>query len=173
MADTVYMEFAAAKIRGVGFILWQARHMAYHVMLALLWVWFLRELWGVLNVWWIIVAAVGSVLPDVDHLRYFLTYGRKDAYSKQVFSYIKKGEWRRLFQFVSTGHKHNTSLEFHNVYVMGLFMVSAMAAASVDWQMGVVLFGAISSHYIFDMADDVVLLGQLNRNWTRWGRPMK
>lgn len=167
------MEIAAKRIRGMGFVLWQARHMAYHVMLALLWVWFLREMWGELQQWWIVVAAAGSVLPDVEHLQYFLTYGRKDAYTKQVFSYAKKRDWGALFRYIATGHKYNTSLQFHNVYVLGLFMVSTMASASVEWPIGVIFFGAMSSHYIFDMADDVVQLGHLNRNWTRWGGPKR
>ena len=160
-------------VYGAGFILWQARHMAYHVMLGLLWVWFLRELWGELHVSWIVAGALGSIVPDLDHIQYFLSYGKNDSYTKQIFSYIRHGEWRMLFRFVATGHKHNTSLQYHNVYVLALFMVSTMAAASVDWQMGVVLLGAISSHYIFDMADDIVQLGGINPNWKRWGRPRK
>ena len=161
------------RIKGLGFILWQARHMAYHVMLGLLWVWLLRELWGEFNIVWVIVGAVGSVLPDIDHIHYFLTYGRQDSYTKEIFSFIKKRQWRRLFQFIATGHKHNTSLTFHNIYVTAIFFVITGFAMAVDWQTGVVLCGAIVSHYLFDMADDMVQLGEINPNWIRWGRPRK
>jgi len=167
------MEFAAARVRGVGFLLWQARHMAYHVMLGLLWVWFLREMWQELNGWWIIIAAIGSILPDVDHLQYFFTYGKNDTYTKQIFAYAKKGQWRLMFRFMATGHKHNTSLSYHNIYVAILFGFGALGASFVDWRIGVVLFGAIVSHFVFDMADDVVQLGRFNPNWMRWGRPKK
>lgn len=167
------MEFAVARVRGVGFLLWQARHMAYHVMVSLLWVWFLREWWGTLNVWWIVVAAIGSILPDADHLHYYFTYGRKDAYTKQIFAHFRKGEWRLMFRFIANNHKHNTSLSYHNVYVAILFILGAIVASMVNWRMGVVLLGAIVSHFVFDMADDVVQLGKFNANWFRWGRPKK
>lgn len=161
------------RVKGIGYLLWQARHMAYHVMLGLLWVWYLRELWGVFNAIWIITAVIGSVLPDVDHLNYFLGYGRQDNYTQHVFAFVRRHEWRELFHFLATGHKHNTSLSYHNVYVIALLALFAGAASFVDWQIGVVLFGAMVSHYLFDIADDIVQLGSINPNWKRWGRPKK
>lgn len=160
-----------ARVKGLGFVLWQTRHMAYHVMLGLLWAWFLRERWGEFNPKWVWTAVVGSVLPDVDHLNYFFGYGRRDSYTQQIFSYLRNHEWRSLFHFMSTGHKYNTSLSYHNIYVMALLAVFAACASLIDWQVGVVLFGAMVSHYLFDMADDIVQLGGINPNWKRWGRP--
>jgi len=147
--------------------------MVYHVMIGLLWAWFLRELWGQFNVRWVITAAVGSILPDIDHIYYFLGYGKRDSYAQQIFSYIRASEWRHLFYFVATGHKHLTSLSYHNIYTVVFFIISAAAASFFDWQVGVVLFGAMVSHYIFDMTDDVIQLGYINSNWKRWGRPKK
>lgn len=160
-----------AKFRGMGFILWQSRHMAYHVMLGLLWAWLLREIWGEFNPKWIWTAVIGSLLPDADHINYFLGYGKRDSYTQQVFSHIKRKEWRSLFYLVATGHKMNTSLSYHNIYVVGIFIALSAVAFLYDWRVGVVLFGAIVSHYLFDIADDVVQLGELNVNWKRWGRP--
>lgn len=160
-----------ARVRGLGFVLWQTRHMVYHVMLGLLWAWFLRERWGEFNPKWIWTAVVGSVLPDVDHLNYFFGYGKRDSYTQQIMSYLRNREWRNLFYFISTGHKYNTSLSYHNIYVMVLLAAFAVSASFIDWQVGVVLFGAMVSHYLFDMADDIVQLGGINPNWKRWGRP--
>lgn len=165
------MRRSFAKIRGMGFILWQSRHMAYHIMLGLLWAWFLRELWGEFNPKWLVTAAIGSVLPDADHLNYFFGYGRHDSYTQQILSHVKHRQWRSLFYFMSTGHKLNTSLQYHNIYVVGIFIALSAAAIIYDWREGVVLFGAIVSHYLFDIADDFVQLGELNVNWKRWGRP--
>lgn len=145
--------------------------MAYHVMFGLLWAWFLRELWGQFNPRWIWTAVIGSLLPDIDHVYYFLGYGRRDSYTQQVFSFIRKHEWRALFYFFSTGHKKNTSLSYHNIYVVGILISMAALASVFDWQMGVVLFGAMVGHFMFDIADDFVQLGELNDNWARWGRP--
>lgn len=165
------MRRSFARIKGLGYILWQSRHMAYHVMLGLLWAWFLRERWGEFNPKWIWTAVIGSVLPDVEHIRYFLGYGRHDSYTKQVMFYIKNQMWRELFHFVATGHKYNTSLSYHNIYVVALLTMVSIAASSIDWQVGVVAFGAMVSHYLFDIADDFVQLGHMNANWKRLGRP--
>jgi len=152
-------------------MLWQTRHMVYHVMLGLLWAWFLRELWAEFNPKWIITAVVGSLLPDADHINYFLGYGRSDRYTQQIFTYWKNREWRNLFHFIATGHKNNTNLAYHNIYMVAFLVILSAAASVIDWQMGVVLFGAMVGHYLFDMADDVVQLGGMNPNWKRWGRP--
>ncbi len=165
------MKLGFARIRGMGFILWQSRHMAYHVMLGLLWAWFLRELWGEFNPKWIWTAVIGSVLPDIDHFYYFFGYGRHDTYTQEIFSHVKRGEWRKLFYVMATGHKMNTSLSYHNVYIIWILIGLSAVASVVDWRVGVVLFGAMVSHFLFDIADDLVQLGELNANWKRWGRP--
>ena len=165
------MRNAFVRVKGLGYILWQARHMAYHVMLGLLWAWYLRERWGSFNPIWIFTAAVGSVLPDIDHIFYFLGYGRHDSYTEKIFGFIRKHEWRNLFHFIAVGHKNNTSLSYHNIYVMTLLAMTAGVASFIDWQVGVVLFGAMVSHYLFDIVDDMVQLGGINPNWKRWGRP--
>jgi hypothetical protein len=159
-----------AKVRGLGYILWQSRHMAYHVMVGLLWAWFLRELWGEFNLRWIVTAVIGSVLPDTEHLYYWFGYGRKDAYVQEILTCAKKREWRKLFYIISTGHKFNTSLSYHNIYVVWVLIGVSIVASCIDWRIGVVLFGAMVSHYVFDMADDLVQLGEINANWRRWGR---
>lgn len=159
------------KVKGLGYILWQSRHMVYHVMLGLLWAWYLREAWGEFNVTWIITAVVGSVLPDIEHIYYFLGYGSRDAYAKQVLSLIRGHHFRQVFQFVATGHKYNTSLAYHNVYTVCGLVLFSFVCSLIDWQVGVVFFGAMVSHYLFDICDDIVRLGGLNPNWKRWGRP--
>lgn len=164
------MRRSLARIRGLGYVVWQSRHMAYHVLIGLAWAWFLRERWEQFNPKWVWTAVVGSVLPDIEHLYYFLGYGKRDSYTKTVLDLLKHHHWRALFQFLATGHKHNTSLAYHNVYTMIAFVVVGLAASHFDWHFGVVLSGAIASHYIFDMIDDMVLLGALNPNWKRWGR---
>ena len=103
--------------------MWQSRHMAYHVMLGLLWAWFLRERWGEFNAIWIFTAVVGSILPDGEHLYYFVGYGRTDTYAKEIFLLIKNHHWRQLFHYIATGHKHNTSLAYHNIYTVGILLL--------------------------------------------------
>ncbi len=166
----MHMYRSIARVKGVGFILWHARHMIYHVLIGLVWAWFLRERWGEFNSVWIWAAVVGSVLPDVDHFFYFFGYGKNDQYNKQIRDFVKSRQWRSLTIFLEQGHKHNTNLSFHNIYITGLFLAGSLLSSLVDWEVGVIVFGAIVSHYLFDMFDDLVQLGSLNSNWKRWGR---
>lgn len=145
--------------------------MAYHVMIGLLWAWYLRERWAEFNPRWIYTAIIGSVLPDIEHLFFFLGYGRKEKYSNTVFDLFKHHHWRALFLFISTGHKHNTSLAYHNLYTIVFLLLVGLYASVIDWHVGVVLLGAMVSHYLFDIADDFVQLGRMNSNWKRFGRP--
>ncbi len=165
------MRVALGKIKGVAFLVWHGRHMVYHVLLGLVWAWFLRERWGEFNVRWIGAAVVGSLLPDVDHLIYFLGYGKTDVYVRQIRSLFKGRRWRDLTAFMATGHKYNTSLTYHNYYVMAALLLVGLASSLVNWEAGVILFGAMVIHYAFDVADDLLQLGAPNPNWRRWGRP--
>lgn len=158
------------RVKGAGYILWHGKHMVFHVLLGLMWAWFLRELWNEFNVKWIIASVVGSLLPDVDHFLYFFTYGKRDPYARTVVTFFKNREWRVLTTFLARGHKQNTSLTFHNYYTV-VFCIGITAVASrFDWQAGVVLFGAMTSHFLFDIVEDVTILGRVNPNWKRWGR---
>jgi hypothetical protein len=164
------MRKGLVKVKGVGYVLWHARHELFHVLLGLAWAWFLREIWGELNIKWIVVAVAGSILPDADHLLYFFTYGKKDEYTKKVFSMIKGRHWRSLAYIIEHGHKHNTNLTYHNVYfVMFLFTLCAVSYF-YDWRTSVVLLGAMLTHYLFDIIDDIFVLGRINPNWKRWGK---
>lgn len=160
------------RIKGLGYVLWHARHEFYHVVLGLLWAWVLREVWQELNFRWILTAVFGSLLPDADHVVYWITYGKRDPYTKMVFSFVKQHEWRILVKFIEKGHKYQTNLVFHNYYmILALFGVSTVSFV-YDWRVGVVLFGAMVIHYVFDIVDDLVTLGHTNPNWKRL-RPSK
>jgi membrane-bound metal-dependent hydrolase YbcI (DUF457 family) len=167
------MRRSVARLKGLGFMLWHARHEFYHVLLGLVWAWFLREIWQQFNVLWITVAIIGSLLPDLDHFFYFFVYGRKDMYSKQVKSFFKGREWRILWKFLETGHKYQTDLATHNFYFMIFLLLLSLLSFFYDWKVGIVLFGAMLTHYLFDVFDDIVTLGYINVNWKRWRRQNK
>jgi hypothetical protein len=158
------------RIKGFAFLMWHARHEWYHVMFGLLWAWILREWWGEFNPKWVLLSAFGSVLPDIDHFIYFLGYGRKESYTQTIWSYIQNRQWRLLVTFIETGHKYNTNLSFHNYFVMMILFAGSCIAYFFDWKASVVLFGAMTIHYIYDVIDDIITLGHINPNWKRWGR---
>lgn len=167
------MRKSFARIKGAGFILWQTRHEFYHVVTGLLFAWYLRELWRQFNTRWIALAVLGSLLPDLDHFVYFLTYGKKEWYSKQIRSFLRNHQWRTLWKFVATGHKYNTDLMTHNYYFMAFLLLVSILSFFVNWKIGVILFGTMLLHYLFDILDDIVTLGYVNTNWKRWGKPKR
>lgn len=153
----------------MGFILWHARHELLHILLGLIWAWILREWWNELNIRWILIAILGSLLPDAEHLIYFFSYGKKDEYTHLVKEIFKAREWRMLTTFLEQGHKH-TNLTYHNIYFVALLLLTAVISLAFDRKSFVVLFGAMIIHYVFDILDDYKTLGYLNDNWKRWGR---
>ena len=165
------MRLSFARVKGLGFILWQSRHMGYHVLLGLVWAWFLREKWGSFNPKWVWTAIIGSLLPDIDHLQYFLGYGKQETYTKQIVGFLKARQWRSLAHFIATGHKYNTNLSYHNIYIVVILLGLALVSSRIDWEVGVILFGAMILHYLLDIVDDIVQLGSINPNWKRWGKP--
>jgi len=167
------MKRSLARIKGLGYVLWHGRHMFYHVLLGLVWAWFLREVWDVFSWRVVLLSLFGSFLPDSEHLIYFLISGRKDEYSKQVKEFFKAREWRVLTSFIEQGHKYNTNLSYHNVYFVVILLVLTIVCFLVDWEAWMVILGAMVIHYLFDIADDYHTLGYLNENWKRWGNGKK
>jgi hypothetical protein len=164
------MRNSFVRIKGVGFLVWHGRHYLFHILIGLMWAWFLRELWQEFNTLWIITAVVGSVIPDFDHMLYFTTYGKRDPYTRAIITFLKTHQWRVLVRFIETGHKYNTSLTFHNFYITAIVFCFTIVSFTVGWRFWTFLFGAMVTHYIFDVLDDWVTLGKLNPNWKRWGR---
>lgn len=167
------MRRSVARLKGLGFILWHARHGFYHVLLGLVWAWFLREVWQQFNVRWIAVSVIGSLVPDLDHFYFFLFYGKEDMYTKQIKSFLKNRQWRILTKFLETGHKYQTDLATHNFYFILFLLLLSFGSFFYDWKVGVVLFGAMLTHYLFDVFDDIVTLGYINVNWKRFWKPNK
>lgn len=161
------------RIRGLGFILWHGRHELIHILLGLMWAWFMRERLGELNWRWVGVAVFGSLLPDADHLVYFLIYGRRDAYSKRIRQLFRSREWRMLTVTLETNHKNNVHLATHNLAVIGFLVLLVIVSYFFEWQTALVLVGAMVTHYLFDVVDDLLVLGSLNPNWKRLGRGKK
>src|SRR5574341_1266502 len=60
------MRRSVARIKGLGFVFWHARHEFFHVLIGLVWAWVLREVWGQFNPRWFWLSAFGSLLPYAD-----------------------------------------------------------------------------------------------------------
>lgn len=161
---------SVARVKSVGWIIWHTKHEITHILFGLVWAWFLRELWGEFNPRWVWFSVGASVLPDIDHILYFYTYGKKDAFSVQTRFYLRHFQIRNLWNLWENGHKYNSGLATHNLFTVGGLFVLSIVSYFYEWQTAVVLFGAMLIHYGFDMVDDLIVLGSLNPNWKRLGR---
>ncbi len=146
---------------------WIARHMLYHVFIGLAYAWVLRELWGVFNPRFVALAVVGSILPDVDHVVYIFFYGRNDTYAKRAKEFFRHFKVRSLISFFDRNHKNNTALRSHNIATVGGLLAVSLLSFFIEFETGVILFGAMCLHLLFDMIDDLLILGELNSNWNR------
>lgn len=158
-----------ARVKGLGFIFWHARHELYHALFGVAWAWFLRELWGEFSFKWLVLSVWASLLPDIEHLVYWIDWGKQDPYVRKIKSFLKNRQWRLLTVHIEKGHKDLTELSYHNFYVViGLFVLTCVFFI-FDLNALVVVGGAMVIHYVFDIVDDFVTLGYLNTNWKRWG----
>lgn len=164
------MRTSVARLKGAAYIIWHARHMLYHAFIGLVWAWALWQFWHEFTTRWIWISILGSLLPDLDHVFYFITYGKSDTYTKDIAILFKKRKWRALTILLENGHKHQTNLSYHNVYFMIFLVCLSFFSSAIDWEAGVILFGAMVLHYLFDIFDDFLILGSVNPNWKRWGR---
>lgn len=158
-------------VKKVGSIAWQLKHEMIHVLIGVSLAWFLRELWGEFSAKHLYLAIIGSLIPDLDHFIFFFFYGRKDPYSVQVKKFLRRGQFHSLASFLAEGHKENTNLWSHNIYNVGLLLAGIFIFYQLDWKVGIILFAAMALHFVFDIVDDFVVLGTINPNWKRWGRP--
>ena len=153
------------KIGSLGKFMWQVNHMFAHMLIGFLFAWFLREIWESLPRGYIFLSVAASVLPDLDHFIFAFTYGRHEWYAKEVRRLLKEGQIRTLTLFFKNNHKYNSGLATHNVYFIGGFFLLAFMSFQFDSKTGVVIFGAMVLHLLFDIVDDMLMLGYINDNW--------
>lgn len=157
-------------MKSVGYILWHAKHEITHVILGILWAWYLSGWWGAWHIMWFIAGGIAGLLPDADHIYYFVMYGRNDPYSQTVRVLWKKKRWMELVLTLQQGHKKNTHLMLHNFFTILLLLFCLWVVLLNNMRLLVILIGALLSHFLFDVVEDVVLLKKINANWFRWGR---
>ena len=158
-------------VKKVARITWYLKHETTHVLIGVAFAWLLREIWGEFDSKQLYLSIVGSLIPDLDHFVFFFFYGRHDPYSLEVKRFLRQGNISSLATLLAEGHKENTNLWSHNVYVIGFLLLGIVLSYQLDWKVAVVLLGSMILHFVFDILDDLVVLGSVNPNWKRWGRP--
>lgn len=114
----------------------------------------------------IIIAILGSFIPDIDHLFYIFIYGRKSDYAQVSKMFIKNKHIREFIKHVKINHKANTGIYSHNIGSVLLSITVALVLiykkVDVFWA---TFFLAWTLHYIYDILEDLLFFSRLNKNW--------
>lgn len=114
----------------------------------------------------IVIGIVGNLIPDIDHLLFLFVYGRKSEYAKIVKRHIKNKEFKDFLLFIRNNHKNNTSIYSHNILALILSIFLAWYLGESRDRAGFyTFFMSWSSHYVFDMFEDLLFFKKLNPNW--------
>lgn len=119
---------------------------------------------GKRSFWIIFWALAGGLIPDIDHLFYYFVYGRKSNYSIKVRGFLKKGEFSRFVIFCNQNHKQELDgLFFHSIWFTILLLVFIFRFSEKIYS--VTFLASVVLHFCFDMIDDLIVLGKLNKNF--------
>jgi len=109
---------------------------------------------------------LANILPDIDHLFYFLWYGAKSDYTRTVKKYIADREIKALVAYLKRNHKYNTGIYSHNLmtllFVLLLFWLAGLTRDSPSLS---VVFLSWSLHYMYDIVEDFLFFKEINPNW--------
>lgn len=163
------------RIKRVPYVLWYGKHELTHVLIGLLFAWFLRELWNEFSLKYGLFTIIGSLIIDLDHGFYLFFYGKHDQYALEAKKFLRQGQIGTLFKYFQDNHKNNTSLATHNIYFIGFFALISIGAFWLDMRSSLAFFGAVVLHLLYDVLDDLWVKGYINENWKhlrRRKRPM-
>jgi len=140
-------------------------HMAFHALGAVMVLSAIKFWGGELQNSTIAVAIIGSFLPDVDHILFFYTYGRKSVYSRKVRKLVARHKFRQAGHFCGVNHKHLHGLYSHNfVSVFLVLFIGVTFLRQANW-VGAAFWLAMLLHFLYDIFEDFMLKGKLNSNW--------
>jgi len=113
----------------------------------------------------IIILIIMSVLPDLEHLVFFGTYGRKNPYTLQALEVFKREGFMSVCRFLGKNHKTNTSLYFHNIATPLIFVFIGFYLYFIKAYLLSAASAVLATHYLFDIGEDILMSGKLNPNW--------
>ena len=113
----------------------------------------------------LIAALVGAYLPDIDHLLFMFWYGKDTDYSKGVKKTLFDKGFFECIDHVKKHHKGNTAIKSHNLIVVSLCVFLAWWGWRIQSPLLATLFLSCSGHFIYDILEDLLFFGRLNKNW--------
>jgi len=108
---------------------------------------------------------LGSTLPDIDHLIYYLTYGKDSEYSQIIKIFIKEKDFKEVKIFLRENHKYLTGLYSHTVVSPVISIFLTFLFLNKDNIYLSTFFLSVTTHFIYDIAEDLLFFKKLNPNW--------
>lgn len=110
---------------------------------------------------------IGVILPDIDHLIYIYYLRPQELTSQRVFYEIRKGNFAKSWDLLSTTRSERSHLIFHTVFFQILFIIlSFLVVTSSSSLIGKGLVIAFLLHLLVDEVVDLRQTGNL-ANWFR------
>jgi len=113
----------------------------------------------------LLLGIVGNLLPDIDHVIYYLTYGKDSEYSQIIKLFIKEKDFKEVKKFLRDNHKYLTGLYSHtllspilSIILTYLFLINNKIYLAT-------LFLSITIHFLYDIFEDLLFFKRLNPNW--------
>lgn len=111
-----------------------------------------------------VLIIIGSYVLDIDHLAHHYLYRRKHH---TAITFRKTRQKKGLAKaLVATGHYHKERdrLLLHNLYFLGILIIFFFFVIILRSMTMTALVGAMLAHMVFDILDDIAVLGHLD-NW--------
>lgn len=138
------------------------KHSVYHLIFGLIYFIIFSYLTEGLSLEYLAWILLGSYFLDLDHLAHHYIYQRKH-FTAIAFRQIKK-KHGIIKALIDTGHWHKNRdrLIFHNLYWLGFLLAAFTTVAILKLTIFTAFTGAMIMHLLFDVLDDLFVLGHLD-----------
>lgn len=112
----------------------------------------------------ILLFIIFSFIPDIDGLLALLIERNNKIEARDIINSIKQMDFVKAATHASVHHKKFNKLLIHNF--VGFFVILTFFTLGLKNYnyYSIYIFGAFLSHFVFDIADDIYQLGNIN-NW--------
>lgn len=112
-----------------------------------------------------LMAMVGAYLPDGDHLLFIYWYGKETEFSSGIKKALREFGLNGFIDYAKKNHKNNTKIKSHNLLTVTVCVALALYGVIMNSPLIGTLFISWTGHYVFDLLEDLLFFGKLNKNW--------
>lgn len=144
----------------------QTYHILIHVLLGFICALVISKEFDGENLYLLLLCGLlGNTLPDLDHVIYYLTYGKDSEYSQIIKLFIKERDFKEVKDFLRENHKYLTGLYSHTILspiITGFLTYLFITNSKIYFA---TLFLSITIHFLYDILEDLLFFKRLNPNW--------